>query len=62
MYGMTTRGVRRYVVGCLEKLGLQESEVTKFQTGGPDGDLGSNEILLSSEKVSAFFFFARIFG
>jgi len=51
MYGMTTRGVRRYVLGCLEKLGLKEEEVTKFQTGGPDGDLGSNEILLSKEKT-----------
>lgn len=51
MYGMTTRGVRRYVIGCLAKLGLKEEEVTKFQTGGPDGDLGSNEILLSNEKT-----------
>jgi len=25
--------------------------VTKFQTGGPDGDLGSNEILLSKDKT-----------
>ena len=51
MYGMTTRGVRRYVQGCLDRLGLKEEEVTKFTTGGPDGDLGSNEILLSKEKV-----------
>jgi len=51
MYGMTTCGVRRYVLGCLEKLGLKEEDVTKFQTGGPDGDLGSNEILMSFEKT-----------
>jgi hypothetical protein len=28
-YGMTTRGVHRYVLSCLEKLGLKEEEVTK---------------------------------
>jgi hypothetical protein len=32
---------------------LKEEEVTKFQTGGPDGDLGSNEILLSKDKTNA---------
>jgi glutamate dehydrogenase len=51
LYGMTTRGVHRFVVGCLEKRGLDESLVTKLQTGGPDGDLGSNEILLSKDKT-----------
>jgi len=50
-YGMTTQSVHRYVVGCLDKLGLKEEEVTKFMTGGPDGDLGSNEILLSKDKT-----------
>jgi len=35
----------------LEKLGLDESQVTKFQTGGPDGDLGSNEIKISRDKT-----------
>jgi len=25
--------------------------MTKFVTGGPDGDLGSNEILLGEEKI-----------
>jgi len=50
---MTTRSVHRYVVGCLAKLNLKESEVTKIQTGGPDGDLGSNEILLSQDKTKA---------
>jgi len=50
-YGMTTRGVHRYVLGCLRKMGLKEEEVTKFQTGGPDGDLGSNECLISRDKT-----------
>jgi len=50
-YGMTTQSVHRYVLGCLQKLGLQEEAVTKVQTGGPDGDLGSNEILLSKDKT-----------
>lgn len=50
-YGMTTRSVHRYVVGALAKLNLDESTVTKCQTGGPDGDLGSNEILISKDKT-----------
>ncbi len=32
-------------------MGLQEENVTKLQIGGPDGDLGSNEIKLSSDKT-----------
>ncbi|KAF2487053.1 Glutamate/Leucine/Phenylalanine/Valine dehydrogenase-domain-containing protein [Neohortaea acidophila] len=52
-YGMTTLSVREYVLGIYRKLGLEQSEVRKLQTGGPDGDLGSNEILLSSEKYTA---------
>ena len=28
-----------------------ECSITKFQTGGPDGDLGSNEILVSKDKT-----------
>lgn len=52
-YGMTSLSVRQYVVGSYQKLSLTESEITKVQTGGPDGDLGSNEILLSSEKYVA---------
>jgi glutamate dehydrogenase len=52
-YGMTTRSVHRYVVGICRKLGLDESEVTKLQTGGPDGDLGSNEITISKDKTKA---------
>jgi glutamate dehydrogenase len=25
--------------------------MTKFVTGGPDGDLGSNEVILGEEKI-----------
>ncbi len=50
-YGMTTRSVHRYVLGCIRKLGLDESKCSKIQTGGPDGDLGSNEILISHDKT-----------
>jgi len=52
-FGMTTRSIHRYVLKCLEKFGLDESKVTKVQTGGPDGDLGSNEILISKDKTKA---------
>merc|ERR1712137_1264192 len=50
-YGMTTRSIHQYVLGILEKKGLQESSIRKFQTGGPDGDLGSNEIKISKDKT-----------
>lgn len=43
---MTSLSVRAYSTGIYRQLGLKEEEVTKVQTGGPDGDLGS----------SAFFF------
>ena len=49
-YGMTTLSVREYVLGIYRKLNLDSSSVRKLQTGGPDGDLGSNEILLGNEK------------
>jgi len=52
-YGMTSRSIRQYVVGIYKQLGLREKDVTKVQTGGPDGDLGSNEILLSNDKTIA---------
>ncbi|EJU02932.1 NAD-dependent glutamate dehydrogenase [Dacryopinax primogenitus] len=52
-YGMTSLSVRQYVVGIYKALGLKEKDVTKVQTGGPDGDLGSNEILLSSDRTIA---------
>ena len=52
-FGMTTRSVHTYVLGCMAEMGWKEEQVTKFQTGGPDGDLGSNEILLSRDKTTA---------
>ncbi|KAJ2971777.1 hypothetical protein NQ176_g7531 [Zarea fungicola] len=52
-YGMTTLSVREYVKGIYRKLNLDPSTVRKMQTGGPDGDLGSNEILLGNEKYTA---------
>ncbi|KAI9673944.1 MAG: NAD-dependent glutamate dehydrogenase [Caeruleum heppii] len=52
-YGMTTLSVREYVLGIYRKLNLDPSKIRKLQTGGPDGDLGSNEILLSNEKYTS---------
>lgn len=52
-YGMTTLSVREYVLGIYRKLNLNPASVRKLQTGGPDGDLGSNEILLGNEKYTA---------
>ncbi|KAM9956355.1 hypothetical protein ACTFIR_003068 [Dictyostelium discoideum] len=51
LYGMTTRSIHQYVLGTLAKLGRNEADCTKFQTGGPDGDLGSNEIKISKDKT-----------
>ncbi|TPX74221.1 hypothetical protein CcCBS67573_g04511 [Chytriomyces confervae] len=50
-YGMTTRSVHQYVLGIYRKLNIKEENVTKMQTGGPDGDLGSNEIKISHDKT-----------
>lgn len=52
-YGMTTQSVRQYVLGIYRKLNIDPSTVRKMQTGGPDGDLGSNEILRANEKTVA---------
>jgi glutamate dehydrogenase len=52
-YGMTTLSVREFVQGIYRKLELDPSKVRKMQTGGPDGDLGSNEILLSNETYTS---------
>ncbi len=52
-YGMTTQGIHRYVLGILRELGISEETIRKAQTGGPDGDLGSNEILISKDKTIA---------
>lgn len=53
LHGMTTRSIHQYVLGTLAKLGLNEENISKFMTGGPDGDLGSNEILISKDKTIA---------
>ncbi|KAL7409380.1 NAD-dependent glutamate dehydrogenase [Mrakia frigida] len=52
-FGMTSLSVRQYIAGTYSKLNWKESNVTKVQTGGPDGDLGSNEILLSNDRTIA---------
>ena len=46
--GMTSLSVRQYILGVMKAHGLSERDVTKFQTGGPDGDLGSSECDLCS--------------
>lgn len=51
VHGMTTRSVHQFVVATLDKLGLDERQVTKLQTGGPDGDLGSNEIKIANDRT-----------
>ncbi len=53
LYGMTTIGVHEYVLAVFEKLGLKEENIVKIQTGGPDGDLGSNEIRISRDRTIA---------
>jgi glutamate dehydrogenase len=50
---MTTNSVHQYVVNILDELGLKEENITKVMTGGPDGDLGSNEILISKDNILA---------
>ncbi|KAI8824995.1 Glutamate/Leucine/Phenylalanine/Valine dehydrogenase-domain-containing protein [Fimicolochytrium jonesii] len=50
-FGMTTRSVHQYVLGIYRKLGIKEEACKKLQTGGPDGDLGSNEIKISKDKT-----------
>ena len=49
-HGMTTLSVRQYVKGIYEKTGRNVGVIRKMQTGGPDGDLGSNEILQSLQS------------
>lgn len=53
VYGMTTRSVHQYVLGIYRKFNLKEEECSKVQTGGPDGDLGSNEIKISKDRTIA---------
>lgn len=52
-YGMTSLSVRQYMLGVYKGLGWREEEVTKILCGGPDGDLGSNDIKLSKDKTIA---------
>ncbi len=53
LYGMTTNSVHQYVLNILAELGWKEEQITKVMTGGPDGDLGSNEILISQDQILA---------
>jgi glutamate dehydrogenase len=53
LYGMTTNSIHQYVLKSVEKLGLREEKISKVMTGGPDGDLGSNEIFISRDKILA---------
>lgn len=53
LYGMTTNSVHQYVLNILKEQKLKETRITKVMTGGPDGDLGSNEILISKDKILA---------
>ena len=53
LYGMTTNSVHQYVLNMLDELGWKEEAITKVMTGGPDGDLGSNEILISKDRILA---------
>ncbi len=53
LYGMTTHSVHQFVLKSLNDLGLKEEDMTKVMTGGPDGDLGSNEILISNDRILA---------
>jgi glutamate dehydrogenase len=41
---MTSISIRQYVLGLYKQLGLREKDITKVQTGGPDGDLGSSAL------------------
>lgn len=40
-FGMTSLSVRQFIVGIYKQYNLKEQDITKIQTGGPDGDLGS---------------------
>ncbi|KAK2196291.1 bifunctional NAD-glutamate dehydrogenase/NAD(P)-binding domain superfamily/Aminoacid dehydrogenase-like [Babesia duncani] len=51
LYGMTTSSIEAFIQELLKKFGLEERNVTRFLTGGPDGDLGSNALLVSNTKT-----------
>jgi len=50
-YGMTTLSVHTFKLELLKALGKREEDMTKIQTGGPDGDLGCNEIKISKDRT-----------
>jgi glutamate dehydrogenase len=49
---MTSISVRQYVVGTYKELDLKEPEITKVQTGGPDGGTSAPFDKYSSELTS----------
>ncbi|GFE53554.1 glutamate Leucine Phenylalanine Valine dehydrogenase family protein [Babesia ovis] len=51
IYGMTTASIESYIHEILNKFDMKEEQVTRFLTGGPDGDLGSNALLCSKTKT-----------
>jgi glutamate dehydrogenase len=59
VYGMTSLSVRQYVLGIYKQLGLREKDVTKVQTGGPDGDLGSSASFLALPLANGRLMIAR---
>ena len=52
-YGMTTLSVREFIHWVYRKLNIDPENVAKMQTGGPDGDFGSNQILLGTERYTS---------
>lgn len=51
IYGMTTASIEAFVDELFLKCNLEANQVTRFLTGGPDGDLGSNAVLASKTKT-----------
>ena len=49
--GMTTMGVVACLRRVLEHLGMDEAEANVMMTGGPDGDLGANQIQSSRGRI-----------
>jgi len=48
---MTSISIRQYVLGLYKQLGLREKDITKVQTGGPDGDLGSSTHSIAPSRL-----------
>ncbi|KAK1932694.1 Glutamate/Leucine/Phenylalanine/Valine dehydrogenase family protein [Babesia divergens] len=51
VFGMTTASIEAYIHELLKLYDMKDEEVTRFLTGGPDGDLGSNALLISNTKT-----------